>query len=119
MSFDYESKGNKIHGIESIALSVICRVQSGKPQETLSLIRNNNTVKTGEHGKIEYILLPTKLDHNAEYTCEARSPLSNQPLRKTVQLNINCKLSKNIQHVYSIIDKKFIIWLQFIDMLRN
>lgn len=93
MIFQNATKENVINGVAYKNMNIKCSVESGKPPETLYLIRNNNTVKIGmEHGNIEYTFKPTQLDHNSIYTCEANNPLFIQPLRRNVRLNIKCEL---------------------------
>ncbi|XP_071150261.1 cell adhesion molecule Dscam1-like [Mytilus edulis] len=86
--FINETNERMLTGIEYKTLRIKCSVESGKPPESLSLIRQNKTVKTGGHGNIEYTFIPTKLDNNNTYTCEARSPILKHPLRRNVRINI-------------------------------
>ncbi|CAC5423610.1 unnamed protein product [Mytilus coruscus] len=85
------STNDTITGIEQQPLSVVCRVKRGKPPETLTLKRMAITVKAGGHGSIVYRFNPEKIDHNIQFLCEAKSPLTSLPLRKTVKINIKCK----------------------------
>ncbi|CAC5379143.1 unnamed protein product [Mytilus coruscus] len=85
------STNDTITGIEQQPLSVVCRVKRGKPPETLTLKRRAITVKAGGHGSIVYRFNPEKIDHNIQFLCEAKSPLTSLPLRKTVKINIKYK----------------------------
>ncbi|CAG2188168.1 unnamed protein product [Mytilus edulis] len=87
MTFANVTKEKILHGKENTTLHIICSVQDGIP-DSLSIKRNNNTVKSGEDSSLEYILLPTRLDHGVKYTCEARSSLLKQPLKEIIHLDI-------------------------------
>lgn len=93
------AKENVLNATIHKDLKIKCSVESGKPPETLSLIRRNAIVKTGGQGRIEFTFKPTKLDHNVTFTCEARSPLLTQPLKRNVRLNIKCKLHFTVYYI--------------------
>lgn len=90
MTFAYATKEKILHGKENTTLHILCSVQDGIP-DSLSIIRNNKTVKSDEYSSLEYILLPTRLDHGLKYTCEAWSSLLKQPLKEIIHLDIKCK----------------------------
>ncbi|XP_063417322.1 opioid-binding protein/cell adhesion molecule-like [Mytilus trossulus] len=87
MTFANATKEKILHGKENTTLHILCSVQDGIP-DSLSIIRNNKTVKSGEDSSLEYSLLPTRLDNGLKYTCEARSSLLKQPMRKMIHLDI-------------------------------
>lgn len=90
LTFANATKEKILHGKENTTLHILCSVQDGIP-DSLSIIRNNKTVKSDEDSSLEYILLPTRLDHGLKYTCEAWSSLLKQPLKEIIHLDIKCK----------------------------
>ncbi|XP_071150264.1 neuronal growth regulator 1-like [Mytilus edulis] len=87
LMFANATKEKILHGKENTTLHILCSVQDGIP-DSLSIIRNNKTVKSDEDSSLEYILLPTRLDHGLKYTCEAWSSLLKQPLKEIIHLDI-------------------------------
>ncbi|CAG2232728.1 CADM4 [Mytilus edulis] len=84
------STDDKITGIEGQTLRIICRVQSGKPAENLTLKRNGFTKQTGKHGSIAFAFIAERKHHNNQFVCEAISPLINT-LTKTIKIDIKYK----------------------------
>ncbi|XP_071149213.1 cell adhesion molecule DSCAM-like [Mytilus edulis] len=84
--------GKKIlFGNEGLAITIVCTVKSGKPEETLVLQTNGSTLKTGGNGSLEHSFVPTRKNNRQSFKCSAISEILDNPLVYTVELDIQYK----------------------------
>lgn len=68
-----------------------CNVHSGKPNETLKLTIDDNSVAESGPGTVVYKFIPSRFDNFARLKCSVYSPLLVSPLEQEIILNIMCK----------------------------
>ncbi|XP_063417532.1 hemicentin-2-like [Mytilus trossulus] len=92
------------HGQEGQRIALTCTVESGQPEETMLWTRNGTVVKVGGPRILRFDWIATRSDNLLNYTCTANNSATNDPLMKTVQLDIaytpvlSANGSKEIQH---------------------
>ncbi|CAG2248792.1 unnamed protein product [Mytilus edulis] len=74
---------------KKISLTIVCTVNSGKPEETLELQTNESTIQSGVNGRLEYTFVPTRKNNRQSFKCSAISEILDNPLVYTIDLDIN------------------------------
>lgn len=77
--------------MEGIPLDLICTVISGIPKETLHWFEENVELVNGSSSQVVYKTVPQRIDNGRNLTCMVHHDYIDNPLLKTVMLNIKCK----------------------------
>lgn len=81
----------QVCGQEHVLLRLKCDVISGNPKETITWYNMSSKVETGGPESLIAAITPTRYDHMKQYTCRVNSTALQEPLEKTVTLDIKCK----------------------------
>ncbi|CAC5383250.1 unnamed protein product [Mytilus coruscus] len=80
-----------IRGVEDVAMKLVCTVSRGQPAEVLKWSENGTMLKEGREGRLDYIFVPNRYDHQKLFTCSVEHELLTFPLTKSVNLDIEFK----------------------------
>ncbi|CAC5412282.1 unnamed protein product [Mytilus coruscus] len=79
---------DQLHGTEGQRITLTCTVKSGHPGETLLWTSNGTVIKVGGPRILTLDWFAKWSDHLQNYTCMANNSAMQEPLKKTVQLDI-------------------------------
>lgn len=85
------SKKGILEGEENKLLNLTCTVNSGTPFETITWYNMSFPIKSGGPGTLSLMAIPTRKNHNEQYTCKVDSYSLINPLEETITLDIKCK----------------------------
>ena len=80
---------------EKDQILIACYVDSN-PDSTISLLQGDNLLmETKQSAELFYNISSAQCSHTSNYTCKAANGITNkeQPASKTVQINVECKLT--------------------------
>lgn len=86
-----ESTSNEIDVIEGQKVQLICRIDSGRPKETLSWSNADALLVEGGPGNISYSFIPTRYDNGKTFTCSAYRISTHILLMRNIRVSVYCK----------------------------
>ncbi|CAC5412468.1 NCAM [Mytilus coruscus] len=98
LTIDNETEEDTIIGREDQILKIACNVESGSPPSTILWKHNGTILKTGGPKRIIYEFRTDRTHHNAKFTCEVISNLTDEHLIKTIRLDIKYRPKVLINH---------------------
>ncbi|CAC5382476.1 CADM1 [Mytilus coruscus] len=90
LTIDNETDEDTIIGREDQLLKITCNVESGSLPATIFWQHNGTILKTGGPNRLMYEFRTNRTHHNSKFTCGVKSKLTDEPLTKTIRLNIKC-----------------------------
>ncbi|CAC5382477.1 unnamed protein product [Mytilus coruscus] len=98
LTIDNDTDEDTIIGREDQILKIACNVESGRPPATMFWKHNGTVLKTGGPHRIIYEFRTDRTHHHSKFTCEVISNLTDEPLIKTIQLDIKYRPKVKINY---------------------